>query len=278
MGGTSAVDRHVAVVGLGNLGLALAECASSMRPVVGIDPDVRARHEFVERSGGTAVSRIRESDDWGGIERVHVVVRTTDQAAEILGELVALGEWPGSVHVHTTLEPGFASQLGRWQGSTLRVLEQPITGGAVGIRAGSFAVLTAGLDTTDDRKWLAQLGAVLIDFGQYGLPTAAKLLNNAVAAYNTLAAAAFLDLASNLGIAPGLMHEVLRHGSGGSWMSDALPALHADQVRLLAKDMCLLEQVTGRLPSIAPLDEEALVRRVTAAHSLLAGEVGENGT
>lgn len=265
------VVGRVVVVGLGNLGLALAQRAADAASIIGVDLAPQARAALASTPQASPVAGLAAVNDWSRVERVHVVVRTTTQAEMVMTELLSLSGWTGALHLHTTLAPEFAAGLGRYGTGAVRVLEQPITGGAVGVRSGRFTVLSAGAATPDDRQWLVTLGAAVLEFDRFGLPASAKLVNNAVAAYHTATVSAHLKLASSLGIEPGTMHEVLRAGSGSSWMGDHIADLGDDQAELLAKDLRLLGRVADRLPVIDPLDDPDFVRHVADARAAVAG-------
>jgi 3-hydroxyisobutyrate dehydrogenase-like beta-hydroxyacid dehydrogenase len=69
----------IVVVGLGNMGLALAR-RLKMRghEVVGVDPDAARVTVWKVLSGQSGVSKVDEVD-WPSVQRVLVVVRTADQ-------------------------------------------------------------------------------------------------------------------------------------------------------------------------------------------------------
>jgi 3-hydroxyisobutyrate dehydrogenase-like beta-hydroxyacid dehydrogenase len=201
---------------------------------------------------------------WDRVARVHLLVRTHDQAAAALEQLDLLAGDDTPVHVHTTLAPGAAAELVGRARTHIRVLEQPITGGAVGIRAGRVTVLSAGPADTRDRDWIGHLAEHVLTFDRLGQPTLAKLINNTVAAATTRATVGMLGVAAEHGLDLGVMRAVLRHGSGGSWMAEAVADLGEDQARLLVKDVRLLQEQVGELPTIR-LDDEALMLSGLAA-------------
>ncbi|WP_182524322.1 NAD-binding protein [Nocardioides dongkuii] len=272
------MERSAAVIGLGNLGHAWASRVLGTRPLLLVEPDASRRADFADAGDTVAMATLpaagaADSSHWAQVERVHVLVRTTDQAMTVLAQLEQLVGSGTPVHLHTTLSAAGASALAD-RATALRVLEQPVTGGAAGIHDGRFAVLTAGPATDEDHAWLADLGARVIPFAAYGDPTAAKLVNNVLAACTTGATAALLLLARELGIDLTQMREVLRHGSGGSWMAEALPDLQDDQVQLLVKDVGLLAELAGRVPSVDPADGAALLRDVSAARAAMLATPG----
>ncbi len=102
---------------------------------------------------------------------------------------------------------------------------------------------------------------------RYGEATLAKLLNNALAAYNALAYGSAVELAADAGLDVDATAELLRRGSGGSWMADAFAGLVDD---LLAKDAGLLAAELGPLPTIDLGAPDALPPALARARTLLA--------
>lgn len=263
------MPNTVAVVGLGDLGTAVAERIHGRLPLLVVDLSATARENWIGRPGVTVAAGIGEAQ-WAGVARVHLLVRNHDQAASALDQFDHLVGNDTPVHVHTTLAPGAAAELigrGRTQ---IRVLEQPITGGAVGIRAGRATVLSAGSADDRDRGWIAHLAEHVLTFDQLGQPTLAKLINNTIAAATTRATVDLLRIAADLGLQLDAMRAVLRHGSGGSWMAEAVAELGEDQARLLVKDVRLLQEQVGELPSLRLDDESSMLSGLAALQATLA--------
>src|SRR5690606_37439254 len=100
------------VVGLGNIGLAIARrLVMRGRPVVGVDIAEGRRDAWHALTGARAVADLAEVD-WSSVDRVFIVVRMTDQAAAVLAALADVpAQAPLACHLVTTLEPGFAAGL-----------------------------------------------------------------------------------------------------------------------------------------------------------------------
>jgi 3-hydroxyisobutyrate dehydrogenase-like beta-hydroxyacid dehydrogenase len=260
----------IVVVGLGNIGMAIARrLADTGNDVVGVELAPERRALWRQLTGRAAVADLAEVR-WAAVDRVFVIVRMTDQAGEVLARLGAVDR-PGEVAVHvvTTLETGFATGLDTYARPGLRVIEQPVSGGELGALAGTLTVLTAGPFTDADEAFLrASLAAHVVRFDRYGEPTRAKLLNNVTGAYNARALALMLTLAHEQGVDVRKFYEVLLTASGGSWMASGfLPLLD----EMLAKDVGLLRAELGGLPHVA-LDSDAdLVTSLGQARALLTG-------
>jgi hypothetical protein len=151
----------------------------------------------------------------------------------------------------------------------LRIIEQPVSGGAAGARDGTLTVLTAGPVSDEDVAFLqSTVAGRIVRFDAYGQPTKAKLLNNVTGAYNARALARMLALADAQGVDVRKFYEVLLTASGGSWMATGFADL-LDEV--LAKDVRLLRDELGGLPTIALDDDDDLVTSLGQARALLAG-------
>lgn len=262
-----------AVVGLGDLGSAVAQRLLGQGPLLLIDPDPAARVQWEGRNEVVVASSIDEAQ-WANVQRVHLLVRSQQQADSVLEELDRHATHLITVHLHTTVSAEAAVELGRRPRTNIRVLEQPITGGAAGVRAGSATVLTAGPADQDDRDWIGHLAATVVAFEHYGQPALAKLINNTVAAANAQVAASLLSTAAEHGLDAETMRNVLRHGSGGSWMAEFLPGLNDDRARLLIKDVRLLQAQVGEISAIRLDDEDSMLAGLALARTALTHESG----
>jgi 3-hydroxyisobutyrate dehydrogenase-like beta-hydroxyacid dehydrogenase len=260
----------IVVVGLGNIGMAIARrLVETGNQVTGVELAEPLREQWRELTGQPVVGDLAEVD-WAGVDRVFVIVRMTDQAGEVLRTLAGpAAAQPLACHLVTTLETKFAQGLAEHGGQGLRVIEQPVSGGAAGALAGTLTILTAGpVDDADEAFLRGTLAAHVIRFDAYGEPTKAKLLNNVTGAYNARALARMLLLAREQGVDVPKFFEVLGTASGGSWMVGGFLAL-LDET--LAKDVHMLRDELGELPRIALDDDQDLVDSLRQARALLTG-------
>lgn len=259
----------IVVVGLGNIGLAIARrLALRGQSVIGVELVGNRREVWHALTGREAVADLSDVD-WPRVDRVFIVVRMTDQAGDVLGKLEPPAGREIVAHVVTTLEFGFAAQLGRFSRPGLRVIEQPVSGGELGALGGNLTILTAGDCTEADEDFLrSTIAKEIVRFDMFGEPTRAKLLNNITGAYNARALATMLMMAADQGLDPRKFYRVLLTASGGSWMANGFLEL-LDET--LAKDVHMLRDELGGLPAIA-LDSDAdLVRGLAEARALLTG-------
>jgi 3-hydroxyisobutyrate dehydrogenase-like beta-hydroxyacid dehydrogenase len=103
-------------------------------------------------------------------------------------------------------------------------------------------------------------------FEHLGQPAVAKLLNNALAAYNVAAYEALLAVGERAGLDARRLHAVFRESSGASWMTTHLSAVVMD---LLVKDLDLARREFGTLPAVAPDASDALQADWTAMQARL---------
>src|SRR5882757_5421497 len=271
---TEPTDRTsaAAVVGLGDLGISIARRLHEVGvTVTGIDGAAERRRMWEDESGLRAPTSTADIDA-AGAARVFICVRTTEQAAAVIDDLNQLLGRDSVLYVVTTLAVDFARGLGeRAAVDGPRLVELPVSGGRGGAERGELVVMTGGPAVLpEDAVFLQRtLASLVLPMPRYGDATLAKLLNNALAAYNALAFGSAVELAAGAGLDIPATAELLRRGSGGSWMADAFAGLVDD---LLAKDAGLLAAELGPLPTIDLGDPDALPLALARARNLL-GEV-----
>ena len=249
----------VVVVGLGNMGLAIARrLAMRGHDLVGVDP-VEDRREALRILSGKPAVATPAAVDWSRAVRVLVVVRTAEQLAETLEEVVRCAESAGCrglpVLVVTTITPVQAEGLLAIASGAVRVVECPITGGEAPALMGTQTAMIAGPVEPEDIAFLRDsLMEEVVVFDRRGQPALAKLLNNVLCAYNLAAFGRVLAMADDRGLDPAKLRQVVVRGSGSSFSARAAVEIIGD---LLAKDVGLAEQYLDALPAIRPDDIEA---------------------
>jgi 3-hydroxyisobutyrate dehydrogenase len=258
-----------AVIGLGDLGISIARRLHEVGvAVAGID-GAAERRELWE--GGTGLSALASTADLDPARaaRAFVCVRTTEQADAVIADLNGRLDPNAVLYVVTTLAVDFARGLDEHiTADGPRLIELPVSGGRGGAERGELIVLAGGPAVRpEDVAFLERtLASQVLPMPRYGEATLAKLLNNALAAYNALAYASAVELAASAGLDLDATAELLRRGSGGSWMADAFAGLVDD---LLAKDAGLLAAELGPLPTIDLGDPDALPPALARARKLL---------
>ena len=240
-----------AVVGIGNMGLAMAlrlrDAGQAVR-VHDIDP---ARHALAE-AGGCVVCASPAEAAAGCALLIVAVVDAAQTDAVLFGDQGAATTLaPGAtVMLCPTIGPAdverFAARLAV---AGLACLDAPMSGGPVRARDGTMSLMVAGADAAW-RTWqplLQHLAARLFRIGETpGDGARTKLVNNLLAAINLAGAAEALALAQQLGLDGAQTLAVIGESSGASWIGgDRLArALQGDfapraHTTLLAKDSTL---------------------------------------
>lgn len=177
---------------------------------------------------------------------------------------VLAGVRPGTViAVHSTVQPSTCRELATaaaGKGATL--LDVPFSGSREAALAGELVLGVGGdADALERcRPVFATFAGSLLHLGPVGSAQSAKLVNNALLAANLALADDALSLGEALGMAPGVLAEFLRRGSGRSYALDvALTSRQSAEIRRMAlapleKDVqCLLSEAPRAVAQAAPL-------------------------
>lgn len=227
MSGEKKMKPAVGVVGLGAMGGAMARVLLRAGfAVAGADPQPAARRRLTE-AGGTAFAAAAELQ-LQAHDALIVMTVDADQAEAALFD-AADGKLQAAVAgtlvlLTLTMPPARAKHLcGRLAAAGCCPLDAPVTGGAAGAAAGTLVFMTGGPAATvaRARPLTDALGKKVCGFGEeFGLGSAAKLVNQLAAGCNLAAAAEAMALGTRLGLPPEALFELLRSGAGQSWMAD----------------------------------------------------------
>lgn len=247
----------VGVVGVGNMGLAMAQrLRTSGHPVV--LRDVLREREAMgsERMAGAAPARIAATPAAlaQACDLVIVAVVDAQQCQDVvLGKgptepgLVEAARTGLTVMLCSTIAPDDVQRLAEALSARgAQTLDAPMSGGPARARDGSMSLMLAG-DEAVLQRWsavLATLAAHRFYVGpRVGDGARTKLVNNLLAAINLCGAAEALALAQRLGLDPQRTQDVIERSSGASWIGsdrmrralvdDLAPRAHTT---LLAKD------------------------------------------
>ena len=251
--------KAVGVVGIGNMGLAMALRLLDRGWSVAVHDIDPVREQMASRHGARAHPHA------ASLARVSplliVAVVDAGQTREVLfgADGAARGLAPASVVLLCpTIAPddveALAGELiaGGWQ-----ALDAPMSGGPVRARDGSMSMMVAGGEAAFEAAGglLADLSSRLFRVGtRLGDGARTKLVNNLLATVNLVGAAEALHLARCLGLDPRRTVDVIEQSSGQSWIGiDRLRRAVAadDEVHahgaLLAKDSALALQAARRV-------------------------------
>src|SRR5204863_3574137 len=236
------------VVGIGNMGLAMAERLRDRGHAVAVR-DVRADREALARSAGARVCATPAAlAEVSAVVIVSVVDAAQAEAVLFGSDGVASAAVPGScVVLCPTIAPesveAFAARL---DASGIDWIEAPMSGGPARARAGTMSLMVACRDAVYARHaaLLDALADPVFRLGERaGDGARTKLVNNLLAAVNLVGAVEALALAGRVGLDPARTLAVIGRSSGQSWIgSDRMArALAGDtaalaHTTLLAKD------------------------------------------
>ncbi len=259
----------VAVVGIGNMGLAMAlrlrDGGQAVR-VHDIDP---ARHALAAAGGAVPAPSPAAAAQGCGVLIVAVVDAAQAEAVLFGPQGAAASLAAGAaVLLCPTIAPAEVEGLAaRLASLGLGCLDAPMSGGPARARDGSMSLMVAGALATWQalQPLLRHLAARLFHIGtRPGDGARTKLVNNLLAATNLAAAAEAIALAQRLGLDGARMLAVIEQSSGQSWIGadrmaralagDFAPRAHTT---LLAKDAALALAMAGQAGLQLPLGSQA---------------------
>ncbi|MBK1662366.1 L-threonate dehydrogenase [Paracraurococcus ruber] len=261
---------RVAVIGLGSMGMgaALSLVKAPGMQVAGCDPRESARAEFAA-AGGTPAASAAEIP--AGTEGVLVLVVNAQQAEAALfgpqGAAPRLAQ--GAVIVNScTLAPEDARRLAAAaEARGFLYVDAPVSGGAVGARAGTMTVMASGspaalakaqplLDAVAKKVWV--LGE------EPGLGSTMKVVHQLLAGVHIAVAAEAMALGIKSGLDPRAVFDIVTTAAGNSWMfENRMPhVLEADEtprsaVDIFVKDLGLVGDLARAVAFPAPLAAQA---------------------
>lgn len=212
---------RVAVLGLGAMGLPMAQRLHEAFDVVGFDA-VPARAALARDAGLPVVAGV--GDALCDAEFVLLAVRTLEQAeAALLGDGAAEALRAGSVVILTSTvgAPGARQLAERVAEREVAFLDLPVSGGPARARSGGLLGLAGGSRPTRERARpvVEQLASTVAVVGpRPGDGQAMKTVNQLLCGVHIAAAAEALALARGLGIDPGAALEALGAGAAASFM------------------------------------------------------------
>lgn len=184
---------------------------------------------------------------------------------------IAEGAAPGSTYIDcSTIAPQTARAVAAGLASRgIAMLDAPVSGGDVGARAGTLAIMVGGDPAVFERclPVLRAMGKTIVHAGPAGAGQVVKLCNQVAGGLNLLAMAEAISLARGAGVDPAKMLEVVSAGAAGSWMLSNLGprAIRGDyapgfMVDLMQKDLHLVLDEAAR--GHTPLPGTALVSQL----------------
>ncbi len=217
---------------------------------------------------------------------VSCVTDSPDVEAVALGQNgVIEGAKPGSIYIDcSTISPDTARRVAdALRARHVEMLDAPVSGGDVGAKAGTLAIMAGGDPATFERALpvLQAMGKTIVHVGPNGSGQVVKLCNQIAGGLHLLAMSEAIALARRAGVEPEKMLEVVSAGAAGSWMLSYLAprAVRGDfapgfTVDLMQKDLRLVLEAADATNT--PLPGTALITQLLRI--LQAQGRGSDGT
>ena len=240
---------HVGVVGLGNIGGAIAaNVVADGHDLTVTDLDA-ARAAAIE--GATAVGSVAEV---AAASEITITSLPNPAVVAAVAEEWATAAAPGSVFldISTTLPASNQEIAARLSASGHHFVEAPLTGGAIGAQNRGLVFMVGGDPEPVARvtPLLDQLGRATIHLGPVGTGTTMKLVNSLLAFTCTWASLEALSMAVAGGIDVRSAVEVVKTGGASNFFIDrAVEGINQREkpvqfaLDLAAKDAHLIQQV-----------------------------------
>jgi 3-hydroxyisobutyrate dehydrogenase len=268
---------RVGFVGLGNIGRPMA---LRLAAADGIDlwvyDVVREPVQELEAAGARGAASIAAMAARSDI--VCVMVRDDDQVRDVLGEILGVGGDGLTVVIHSTVAPTTPAELEDTAARHgVKVVDAPVSGGAMGAAEGTLAIMVGGSDEAfaAARPALDAMGSLVTHAGPIGSGTRFKLARNLMHFVAFTAATEAQRLAEAAGLDLVELGRVVRHtdaitgGPGAIMHRPTTAPLDRDDfwygvfdhVRLLGeKDLRFAIELADQLDVDTPMAREALGR------------------
>jgi 3-hydroxyisobutyrate dehydrogenase len=273
--------RSLGVVGVGNMGLAMARRLGELGHTVHVRDLDPAREALAVAQGAQSAATPALL-----AARSEVVIVAVVDAAQV--ESVLFGEDGAAAAMRAgscvvlcpTIGPASTESFAaRLAALSLDTIDAPMSGGPARARAGTMSLMVACAAEVYERQrdLLHALADPVFRLGsRVGDGARAKLVNNLLAAINLAGAAEALALAERVGLDAARMLDVIERSSGQSWIGsdrmrravagDLAPRAHTT---LLAKDSALalaMAANTGAAPLLGTVAAATFKAAVDAGH------------
>ena len=270
---TQEVSEQVAVVGLGSMGMGVAQSLirAGMR-VSGFDMAAEALARFADAGGRAARDVAEAARDATGVV---VVVVTAAQTETVLfgagGQdgAIATMRKGGVVLSSATMAPTDARSLAeRCDRAGLLYLDAPMSGGAARAASGELTVMASGSPAAFERAnaILAAIATKVYRLGdEPGIGASFKMVNQLLAGVHIAAACEAITFAKRLGLDIDKVFDVITASAGNSWMfENRIPHVlkgdytPASAVDIFAKDLGIVANMGLATKFPTPLAASAL--------------------
>lgn len=258
---------RIGFIGLGIMGRPMAEnLVKAGHFVVAYNRTAAKAEEFVSAAGAEhAALAATPAEAATGAEVVITIVRDTAAVRSVLlgPEGVVNGGHPGLVIVDmSTISPRAEQEMAAVLAKQeMILLDAPVSGGDVGARAGTLAIMVGGDCSAYERVLpvLQAMGKKITYCGGVGAGQLTKLCNQILVAVTLLGVSEALNFARRSGLDPALVIEATREGAAGSWQlanlgprivsGDFAPGFMVD---LMQKDLRLVLEAGDDAQAVLP--------------------------
>ena len=273
------MSGRIAVVGIGNMGLAMALRLRDRGFAVAVR-DIAPAREALAHAEGLAVCDSPAAAAEGARAAIVAVVDAAQTEDVLFGAQGLAAALPrgAAVLLCPTIAPHdterFAARLAE---AGLEAIDAPMSGGPLRAREGTMSLMVACAASSFERQrdLIEALSGAVFRLGErLGDGARMKLVNNLLAGINLAGAAEVLALAERAGLDPALALDVIERSSGQSWIAsdrmrraiagDLAPRAHTT---LLNKDTHLALAMAQRLGLATPVGEHAAALFARACES-----------
>ena len=204
---------RVGFVGLGNIGKPMALRLAGAEDIdLGVYDVAPGPLEELAAAGADVASSV--ADLAAGVDVLCVMVRDDDQVRDVMGQLLGVAADGLTVVVHSTVAPSTPRQLEMTASRHgVRVLDAPVSGGAMGAAEGTLAILVGGSDEAFAAACpvLDAMSTKVVHAGGIGAGTRFKLARNLMHFVAFTAATEAQRLAEAAGLDLRALGDVVRH-------------------------------------------------------------------
>lgn len=173
------------------------------------------------------------------------------------------GARPGMIFVdNSTIHPEAARRIAaRLAELGVEALDAPVSGGDVGAREGTLAIMVGGPRSAFEKVLpvLQAMGKTITYVGESGAGQVAKACNQIMVAAQMVAMAELLLLAQKAGVDPGRVVEAIRGGAAQCWTLDVKPPrlLRGERgpgfkASMMYKDLRIVQETADRYGMVLP--------------------------
>ncbi|MDQ1910293.1 NAD(P)-dependent oxidoreductase [Paenibacillus sp. GD4] len=260
----------VGFIGLGNMGLPMAtNLTKAGFEVYGLNRSPGAEQRFAEAGGRTGLSLQALSQEMEVLTTCLPLPQDVEQV--YLGEngIVPNGR-PGLILIDfSTVSPDLNKKIAAAaQAKGMEFLDAPVSGGTAGAVSATLSIMVGGKAEVFEsvKPLLEALGKNIYLVGDVGSGTVVKLINQLMVGIHTQAASEALVLGQQLGANLDTLVQILSNSFAQSRILDRHynSFIAKDQfeagfaLKLLHKDVALVQQVAGELKLELPMGAKAL--------------------